>query len=76
MRDTVDRSLQFMAGGGKVGALMRGYDWGASPLGHPATWPQSLGHLGRRPNEFADTGKKQLQDRRIVRLMVGDDQVK
>jgi hypothetical protein len=31
-----------MAGGGKVGALMRGHDWIASPLGHPATWPQSL----------------------------------
>jgi hypothetical protein len=42
MRDTVDRSLQFMAGGGKVGALMRGHDWIASPLGHPTTWPQSL----------------------------------
>src|ERR1700761_348822 len=42
MRDTVDRSLQFMAGGGKVGALMRGHDWSASPLGHPTTWPQSL----------------------------------
>ena len=42
MRDTVDRSLQFMAGGGKVGALMRGHDWRASPLGHPSTWPQSL----------------------------------
>jgi PAS domain S-box-containing protein len=42
MRDTVDRSLQFMAGGGKVGALMRAHDWAASPLGHPTTWPQSL----------------------------------
>ena len=42
MRDTVDRSLQFMAGGGKVGALMRSRDWATSPLGHPATWPQSL----------------------------------
>jgi hypothetical protein len=46
MRDTVDRSLplslQFMARGGKVGALMRSHDWTSSPLGHPATWPQSL----------------------------------
>jgi PAS domain S-box-containing protein len=42
MRDTVDRSLQFMAGGGKIGALMRSHDWATSPLGHPATWPQSL----------------------------------
>src|SRR6266581_6215581 len=42
MRDTVDRSLQFMAGGGKVGALMRCHNWDSSPLGYPATWPQSL----------------------------------
>ncbi len=42
MRDTIDRSLQFMAGGGKVGALMRHHDWSGSPLGHPAIWPQSL----------------------------------
>ena len=42
MRDTVDRSLQFMAGGGEVGALMRSHDWSLSPLGHPETWPQSL----------------------------------
>jgi hypothetical protein len=50
MRDTIDRSLQsslqsslhFLAGGGKVGALMRSHDWATSPLGDPATWPQSL----------------------------------
>ncbi|MGA7808844.1 PAS domain-containing protein [Bradyrhizobium sp.] len=42
MDETVDRSLQFMAGGGKVGALMRSHDWTHSPLGPPATWPQSL----------------------------------
>jgi PAS domain S-box-containing protein len=35
-------ALQFMAGGGKVGALMRAHDWSASPLGHPSAWPQSL----------------------------------
>src|SRR6201991_1469148 len=34
--------LQFMAGGGKVGALMRSHDWSRSPLGPPTTWPQSL----------------------------------
>jgi len=34
--------LQFMAGGGKVGALMRAHDWSGSPLGHPSAWPQSL----------------------------------
>src|SRR6266702_6162191 len=46
MRDTVDRSLQsslqFLAGGGKVGALMRSHDWATSSLGYPARWPQSL----------------------------------
>ena len=42
MRDAVDRSLKFMAGGGKVGALMRAHDWSRSPLGHPSEWPQSL----------------------------------
>jgi PAS domain S-box-containing protein len=34
--------LEFMAGGGHVGALMRRHDWSRSPLGDPATWPQSL----------------------------------
>ena len=32
----------FLAGGGKVGALMRAHDWSASPLGPPESWPQSL----------------------------------
>jgi hypothetical protein len=32
----------FLAGGGEMGALMRAYDWSASPLGRPQTWPQSL----------------------------------
>src|SRR3981189_1849735 len=35
-------SGDFLAGGGEMGALMRAYDWSASPLGNPATWPQSL----------------------------------
>ena len=42
MNGTADRSLQFLAGGGKVGALMRSHDWSRSPLGPPTTWPQSL----------------------------------
>ncbi len=33
---------QFLSGGGDVGALMRAHDWSLSPLGVPATWPQSL----------------------------------
>jgi PAS domain S-box-containing protein len=35
-------SADFLAGGGEMGALMRAYDWSASPLGKPETWPQSL----------------------------------
>lgn len=32
----------FLAGGGKMGALMRAHDWSESPLGDPATWPDLL----------------------------------
>jgi PAS domain S-box-containing protein len=32
----------FLRGGGEAGALMRGYDWSASPLGVPERWPQPL----------------------------------
>jgi PAS domain S-box-containing protein len=35
-------SADFLAGGGEMGALTRAHDWSASPLGEPATWPQSL----------------------------------
>jgi PAS domain S-box-containing protein len=35
-------SADFLAGGGEMGALTRAYDWSASPLGKPGTWPQSL----------------------------------
>ena len=35
-------SADFLAGGGEMGALTRAYDWSASPLGEPETWPQSL----------------------------------
>jgi PAS domain S-box-containing protein len=34
--------LSFLAGGGEMGALMRAYDWGSTPIGPPETWPQSL----------------------------------
>jgi PAS domain S-box-containing protein len=34
--------LGFLAGGGAMGALMRGLDWAATPLGPPEAWPQSL----------------------------------
>jgi CheY-like chemotaxis protein len=32
----------FLAGGGEMGARMRALDWNATPLGDPASWPQSL----------------------------------
>jgi len=32
----------FLEGGGELGALMRAYDWSATPLGPPAAWPRSL----------------------------------
>ena len=33
---------EFLAGGGTMGARMRAYDWSATPLGPPESWPQSL----------------------------------
>src|SRR3954465_8796019 len=36
------RQLEFLSGGGRVGALMRSADWSGSPLGGPWTWPQPL----------------------------------
>jgi signal transduction histidine kinase/CheY-like chemotaxis protein len=32
----------FLQGGGTMGALMRAFDWSATALGPPATWPQPL----------------------------------
>jgi two-component sensor histidine kinase len=32
----------FLAGGGEMGALTRGFDWSKTSLGPPQTWPQSL----------------------------------
>jgi PAS domain S-box-containing protein len=34
--------LGWLAGGGEMGALIRSMDWSKTPLGPPATWPQSL----------------------------------
>ena len=34
--------LDFLSGGGEVGAVIRAHDWAATPLGPPETWPQSL----------------------------------
>ncbi len=35
-------SPDFLAGGGRMGALMRRLDWHATPVGPPETWPQAL----------------------------------
>jgi PAS domain S-box-containing protein len=37
-----ETSADFLAGGGEMGALMRGFDWSATRLGKPESWPQSL----------------------------------
>ena len=35
-------TLDFLAGGGEMGSLIRAFDWSKTPLGPPAKWPQSL----------------------------------
>jgi PAS domain S-box-containing protein len=35
-------ALEFLGGGGEVGALIRAKDWSASALGYPGGWPQAL----------------------------------
>ncbi len=35
-------ALNFLAGGGEMGAIMRSHDWVSSPLGAPEAWPPSL----------------------------------
>ncbi len=42
LKINVPSSADFLAGGGEMGALMRQHDWSLTPLGRPATWPQSL----------------------------------
>ncbi len=39
---TASEKHSFLSGGGELGALMRGFDWGSNPLGPPESWPQSL----------------------------------
>ena len=35
-------TLQFLSGGGEMGALIRAKDWSKTLVGEPCTWPQSL----------------------------------
>jgi PAS domain S-box-containing protein len=37
-----DGGLEFLSGGGDVGALLRDHDWSTSPLGPPQSWRPSL----------------------------------
>ncbi len=37
--------LDFLSGGGELGALIRAHDWAATPLGQPAGWPYGLATL-------------------------------
>src|SRR5215472_4591154 len=39
---TVNPTLEFLAGGGEVGARLRALKWRETPLGPPEHWPQSL----------------------------------
>ena len=41
-RAELDQDLQFLAGGGELGARMRAFDWAATSLGPAALWPRSL----------------------------------
>jgi len=36
------KDAKFLEGGGEMGALMRAHNWQDTPLGNPASWPQSL----------------------------------
>jgi len=38
----LNHDLDFLAGGGEMGAAMRAYRWETTPLGAPAHWPQPL----------------------------------
>jgi PAS domain S-box-containing protein len=40
--ETARRPLEFLAGGGEMGSLIRALDWSKTPLGAPETWPPSL----------------------------------
>src|SRR6185437_8226748 len=42
MSEAQKTSLDFLSGGGEMGALMRGFAWAKTQLGRPETWPQSL----------------------------------
>ena len=42
VKPDANNSLEFLSGGGDMGALMRAHRWEQTSLGPPETWPQSL----------------------------------
>lgn len=38
----IPEELEFLAGGGEMGALIRAHDWASTVIGTPSGWPQSL----------------------------------
>ncbi len=40
--NTMSHAHKFLSGGGEMGQRIREYDWDASSLGNPSSWPQSL----------------------------------
>ena len=56
--DGPQSDLNWLAGGGEMGALIRAMDWSATPLGPPEGWPQSL-----------RTTKSAARHGRVLRLM-------
>ncbi|WP_207535645.1 PAS domain-containing sensor histidine kinase [Desertivirga arenae] len=40
--NSTSNSYYFLEGGGEMGELIRSYNWAASPVGPPSSWPQSL----------------------------------
>jgi signal transduction histidine kinase/CheY-like chemotaxis protein len=42
LRDESRGTLEFLAGGGEMGARIRAYPWSKTSLDHPHTWPQGL----------------------------------
>lgn len=42
LEENAKTALDFLAGGGSTGVLVRSFDWQQTPLGRAETWPQSL----------------------------------